>query len=411
MTIGTSVAQLISLVFSPFIARLYGPESIGIQGVFLSLVGIMVTFSAMSYPNSIVLPKRDVDAMGLVFLSIYISLVTSIIIYVAIFFFGENILNLLNSQEISHYLFLLPIAIFITVLYTIFGEWLSREKSFRIASMSIIILAVVVTGLKVFFGRISPSGLSLIIAYIVGYLITTFITFLIWKKIRRIKFNRSIKVNIIPLALDYKDFAVFRTSQNFINAISQSLPVFLLSGFFSVSAAGQYSISISLLGVPLAIIGGSVMSVFYPRVTEAIRNGEDVRSLIIITTKGLMRISIIPFLIIAVYGPELFHFIFGVQWIIAGQYSQWLSLFYFFQLINKAPMAAVAALRLQGGLLVYEIVGTATKVLALWLGFVFFKDALVAIALFSIFGALAYMWLTLWVIKTSGKKNSSITST
>jgi O-antigen/teichoic acid export membrane protein len=411
MTVGTSVAQVISLVFSPLITRLYGPESIGLQGVFLSLLGIMATFSAMSYPNSIVLPKRDVDAMGLVFLSIYISLATSIIISIAIFFFGDNVLSLLNSQEISHYLFLLPIAMFITVLYTIIGEWLSREKAFRMAAMSSVILAVVVTVIKVFFGFINPSALSLIIAYISGFFISTFSTFLIWKKIRKIKFNRSIKVNVIPVALEYKDFPVFRTSQNFINAISQSLPVFLLAGFFSVSAAGQYSISISLLGVPLAIIGGSVMSVFYPRVTEAIRNGEDVRNLIINTTKGLMQISIIPFLIIAVFGPELFRFIFGEQWIIAGKFSQWLSLFYFFQLINKPAIAAVAALRLQGGLLVYEIVGTSTKILALWIGFVFFKDALVAIALFSIFGVLAYLWLILWVIKCSGKNNSSITYT
>ncbi len=145
------------------------------------------------------------------------------------------------------------------------------------------------------------------------------------------------------------------------------------------------------------------MQVFYPRINEAIHRGEDAKSLIIRATVGLALSGAVPFLIVILAGPTLFGFVFGNEWTVAGTYAQWLSIWIFFQYINKPAVAAIPALRIQQGLLIYELFSTGTKVLALYLGYIYFKSDVIAIALFSLLGAIAYMWLILWVIFHSGK--------
>jgi len=95
--------------------------------------------------------------------------------------------------------------------------------------------------------------------------------------------------------------------------------------------------------------------------------------------------------------------VFGVEWQLAGVYAQWLSLWLFFQYVNKPAVSAIPALRLQKGLLIYEVFSTGTKVLALYLGYTVFKSDVAAVALFSVVGVAAYAWLILWVTMRSGK--------
>ncbi len=146
------------------------------------------------------------------------------------------------------------------------------------------------------------------------------------------------------------------------------------------------------------MIGGSVMQVFYPRVNEAFHRGENIRELIVKATLGLAFAGAIPLAAVLFAGPTLFSFIFGAGWEQAGVYAQWLSVWLFFQYVNKPAVSAIPALKLQKGLLFYELFSTGSKIFALWLGFIIYESDIAAIALFSVFGVIAYLWLILWVI-------------
>jgi O-antigen/teichoic acid export membrane protein len=162
-----------------------------------------------------------------------------------------------------------------------------------------------------------------------------------------------------------------------------------------------------VLGIPATLIGGSVMSVFYPRITAALHNGENARALILKATIGMAATGAIPFLLVMLTGPFLFQFVFGEAWRSAGVYAQWLSIWIFLQYINKPAVSAIPALGIQGGLLIYEVFSTGTKIIALWIGFALYQDAVIAVALFSLVGSAAYIWLILWVIHKSSQANRS----
>lgn len=404
---GTAAAQAITLAFTPFITRLYGPEIFGLQGLFMSVVTLLATVAALSYPLAIVLPKNNVDAFGLAKLSICIGIGMALLTAIALTFFGDDLFNLLNAEAISSYAFLIPVAMFVSVLSTVVSQWLIRKKAFSLTARYVVFTSLLLNSVKTGMGVIYPTAMVLIVTNLVGTVIGAALTYLGWRRLspkQRLKNESSdLPATLMQLANRYKDFPFFRTPQNLINTFSESLPVILLSVYFGTSAAGQYTLAISALGVPTALIGGSVMSVFYPRINEALHKGENVSALIIRATAGMAATGALPFLVIMITGPFLFEFVFGEVWRVAGTYAQWLSIWLFLQCINKPSVSAIPALGLQGGLLIYEVFSTGTKILALWIGFAHYHDALIAVALFSLFGSVAYIWLIFWVIRQSRK--------
>ena len=404
---GTAVAQALGMVFAPLIARLYGPEVFGLQGLFMTMVGLLSTVAAMSYPTAIVLPKSDVDALGLARLSIYIGLGTALVAEILILYFHHNLFSLLNAEEIASFSFLIPVGMFLSVIGAVLSQWLVRKKSFKFIARSTVFTALILNSIKSGMGVMHPTALVLIEANLIGTVTSTVITYFGWRKLSagqgHAGKNFHIPTPLTQLANRYKDFPLLRTPQNLINAISQSLPVLLLATYFGASDAGQYTLAITVLGVPAAIIGGSVVSVFYPRINEALHKGEDARSLIIRATLGMAISGGLPFVTIILAGPYIFQLVFGEAWHTAGVYAQWLSPWIFLQYINKPAVSAIPALGIQGSLLIYEIFSTIIKILALWIGFALYQNATIAVAIFSVAGSFAYAWLILWVIIKSGE--------
>lgn len=408
---GTAVSQAISMAFSPIITRLYGPEAYGVQGVFMSVAGIMSIGAALTYPVAIVLPKSDADALGLVQLSLYIGVVMSLLATIALYFYGSEILSLLNAEEISGFIYFIPLVMFISVLGSVASQWLIRKKAFGLTAKVNVLVTFLASTIKSGLGVVYPKAIVLIAIYILSSIFSALLMLLGWRRSTvKNEARKSVvgsREEIWALAKRHSDFALLRTPQNLINGVSHNLPVMLLATYFGPASVGFYSIATAVLAVPAGLIGNSVMQVFYPRINEAMHRGEDVRALIIKATTGMALGGALPFGAVSVAGPLLFSFIFGPEWRTAGVYAQWLSIWLFFQYINKPAVSAIPALRLQGGLLIYELFSTGSKIFALYLGFSVFKSEVVAIALFSMFGVVAYAWLILWVISLAGRRTAN----
>jgi O-antigen/teichoic acid export membrane protein len=404
---GAAVSQAIVMAFSPLITRLYGPEIYGLQGVFMSIAGVMGSVAAMNYPVAIVLPESDADAVGLARLSIYVGLVISLMVTALLYIFGTEILHLLNAAEIVDFIYLIPVFMFFSVLSMVSGQWLIRKKMFSLTAKVTSGQALVINAIKAGLGFIHPTAAALIVTTTSGVFLSAVMMFFGMRKKQSCDVEKSNgsspALSPWQLAKRHRDFPLLRTPQVLLNSVSHSLPIIVLAAHFGPASAGFYTIASAVLGMPMVLIGSSVMQVFYPRINEAIHRGEDAKSLIIRATVGLALSGAVPFLIVILAGPTLFGFVFGNEWTVAGTYAQWLSIWIFFQYINKPAVAAIPALRIQQGLLIYELFSTGTKVLALYLGYIYFKSDVIAIALFSLLGAIAYMWLILWVIFHSGK--------
>lgn len=406
---GTAASQAIAMALTPFITRIYGPENYGVQGVFISIAGIMATVAALTYPTAIVLPKTDADAMGLARLSMYIGIAMSMLVAILLFICGTAILSFLHAEAIAVFMYFIPVTMFFSVFGSVVGQWLIRKKAFLLTAKVTVLQALTMNLLKVGLGVVNPTAAILIVTNAFGGFISAGMMIIGFRKTHALEQAEAkeaeARSSIFCLAKKYYDFPLLRAPQVLLNAISHSLPVLMLATYFGPASVGFYSIAFAVLGVPAILIGGSVMQVFYPRISEAIQRKEDARKLIIKATVGLALAGAPPFLAVIVAGPLIFEFVFGSAWRMAGVYAQWLSIWIFFQYINKPAVAAIPALRIQRGLLVYELFSAGTKALAIFIGYVIYESDVVAIAIFSVFGAIVYVWLITWVISLSVKVN------
>src|SRR5690625_3780548 len=397
---GTASAQAITVIFSPFITRLYGPEAFGVLGVFMAMVSIIGPVSALTYPIAIVLPKRDSEAKVLIFLSIFISFIIAMIIGIILMIFNKPLVYLLQIAEIAQYLFLIPLVIIFTTFLQVSRQWLIRTKQFKVTAKAAFINSLILNISKTGIGLFNPVASVLVTLNTFSNAFHAFLLSInsIKTKIKPKKI--TIKISVLKnIANKYNDFPLYRAPQTLVHVVSQSLPIILLSAFFGPAAAGYYSLSRSVLAMPITLIGESVGDVFYPRIVEAEKKRENLALLITRATLGLGLVGLIPFGIIIIFGPWLFGLIFGADWVVAGEYARWLTLGFYFGFINRPSARAIPVLNIQKQFLIYEIISGFIRGGILLLGFFLFENDVVAVALFSISTVLLNTYLIFFTIR------------
>ncbi|WP_291320080.1 oligosaccharide flippase family protein, partial [Desulfonatronospira sp.] len=115
----------------------YGPEAFGILGTFMAIVAVITPIAALSYPIAIVLPKEDSDAKGIARLSAYIALGVAALTALVLLIAGDHIVNLLQVQEISSYIWLLPLVILFAAWLQINEQWVIRKKHFGLKAFDL----------------------------------------------------------------------------------------------------------------------------------------------------------------------------------------------------------------------------------------------------------------------------------
>lgn len=407
MITGTAGAQAVVLVLSPLITRLYGPEAYGVMGTFNSIINIVAPVAALTYPIAIVLPKSDKNAIGLIRLSLIITGILSLISLVIILLLNDKIVVILNLKEVSTYLFLIPLVIIFAGLMQVAEQWLIRTKQFYINARVTFLNSIIINGSKVGIGLFYPFASVLVLLTVLsnGLRASMMIFFA-----RKFRYKENVltdekKKSPKALAKQYYDFPLYRAPEAFLNAISNGLPVIILTSFFGASAAGFYTIGRSVLSLPSQLVGKAVGDVFYPRIAEAAKEGENVTALIKKATLALGGVGILPFGLIILFGPSLFSFVFGAEWHVAGEYARWIALWSLFGFMNRPSVHALPVLNAQRFHLIYTIIMLFMRFGALSIGYIVFSSDIIAVALFGITGAILNVGLISITLKISKKKN------
>ena len=412
MASGTASAQLIALLVWPAITRLYGSEALGILGVFMAIVGVLSPIVALTYPISMVLPKKDSDAIGLAGLSFSITVIISFACGILILLFNERFVKLLNVEDFEPYMYCIPLVIFFSGMQQILEQWFIRKKLFELTAKVVFIQSVITQASRLGIGFLNPVASMLLLLAVLSQVLYPILLLGI-KKINVIKINlfqknQSNKKLMFNLAKEYKDFVFFRAPQTFLDSITQTLPTLLLSTFFGVSSVGFYTICRTVLSVPTTLIGKSVGDVFYPRISEAGYAGECLTDLLKKSTLYLTIIGIIPFSIVIIFGPSIFSILFGENWIQAGNYARWIALWSFSTFILSPGLRALPVLSAQSVHLKFTVTSLLIRLLALTIGYYFFASDNVAVALFGTSSAVLNFLLLFVTLKLSKEYDSKI---
>lgn len=399
---GTTIAQVIGILITPILTRLYAPDAFGTLALFISITSILGVIACMRYELAIILPESDEEAVNLLGVSLSFTVLLSLLTIPVIWWGRIPILNLLNAQGLAPYLWFIPPMVLVAGAFLALNYWNSRTKCFGRLSVARVIQSSSVHLIKLgagFAGYV--TGDVLIGANVIGQAIATLILAgQIWRDDAKL-FLRSISWEGMWYGIKrHRRFLLISTWTALLNTIAWQIPVILLTAFFSSEVVGHYSMASRLLHLPMGLIGGAIAQVFFQRAAEAQIKG-DLASLVEKTFQQLVNLGLFPILILMLTGREVFAVVLGSKWAEAGTYAQIMSVWLFLQFITSPMTTLGTVLERQEIGLFRNVIFLITTVLALgaggWIG-----DARLALGVLSIFGCVIYGSLCLILAKLSG---------
>ncbi|MFC3607953.1 lipopolysaccharide biosynthesis protein [Stutzerimonas tarimensis] len=398
---GTAGAQAITMAFMPIITRLYGPEAYGVVGTFIGLTMVLIPLAALSYPTAIALPKRDGDARSLGRLSLIIAAGLSSLVALVLLAFGDEIAATLSIELVAPYMLLLPVVMFAGAALEVLQKWLYRTGHFRLTARMAVMHSFLFNGGRALGGLVSASATMLVITTALGQALHTLLLALGMRRTQGAGGGQgddhAPSATDRELARRYRDFPIFRAPQTLINAASAHMPTLVLAASFGPAAAGFFALCRQAVGMPTTLIGKSVADVYYPRLARAIQVHEPITGLLLKGTGALLLVGLLPFGLVIIAGPALFSWVFGPEWVVAGEFARWLAVAELAVLVSRPSTVAVPALGLQAHSLVFEIISASLRVAALLVGALVLKEALYAVIAYAFANILIYLSLIIWM--------------
>jgi len=265
-------------------------------------------------------------------LSLFIMSVIVLITLLLILFFKESLLNLLNVESIGNFIYLIPFSILIAGLNQSFNYWSNRKEYFKSISSSQISQSLSIGITQPALGYVNIFG-GLIIGNLVGRVVSTFILVDKFFKNDKENLNYIKKSIMIEQMKKYKDFPLVNSLHAFSDIIRTSGSVMLISSFFGSAVLGFYALSLRVLQVPVGIIGSALGQVLYQKFSSMHNNNENLYPYVKKTVIKLFLLALPIFTFLYLIAPDLFAFVFGEKWRVAGEYSQLLVPYLFMNFI------------------------------------------------------------------------------
>ncbi|MCM1532592.1 MAG: oligosaccharide flippase family protein [Bacteroides sp.] len=318
LSVGSVVSQLIPVLMSLVLARLYTPQDYGNLGVFINTVGILAVFVCGRYEYAIVRPKREVDALNLMALSAIVAVGVSLLTLV-VFAVGTG----LNVAVLSNFpcRYGLPSMLLFMAVFQILGNYALRCEKYRQITFSNILKSVTQALVRAGLGLMHVET-GLITGAIAGWAGGSMAYAVQMRRVGTLRRCFSWK-RIGELACQYKNFPCYLLPGSLLNVLSTNLPVLLFAVFYAKEEIGYFSMALGILYMPVSFIGVSLGQVFYKK--ASIWPMDQTRSLAGRFFAFTTIIGAGMLVVLFAGGEGLFAFLLGAEWKRVGLYSIYLS--------------------------------------------------------------------------------------
>jgi len=327
MVLGRVVAQVVPILLTPLIARIYSPEEFGVFGVYSTIVAIVSMVSSGRYCLTVILPKKRKTAEQLLMLASLITIIVTLTFFLLMVLSGGGLFKILNVEELNTYSLLMILDILFLGLYEPLYSFGLRQKKYKILSFNIIMQSLTVLVSRLLFGYFINTGYGLLVSHLLGHSISYILLFF-KLKVHRINFGEKL-VKLRVLAKKYIAFPRYSLPADILSMGANLSPNLFLNGLFGTVPTGYYSMSDKILGAPLWLITSAIGDVFKQEAAQSFREEGNCYKVFVKTAKTLFFLGIIPFILIFLFVPFLIPILLGQDWTPVGDFIRILSIMYF----------------------------------------------------------------------------------
>ncbi|HEY4203126.1 MAG TPA: oligosaccharide flippase family protein [Devosiaceae bacterium] len=305
------LAQIVSLLASPLLTRVYAPADFGAYALFSSISAMIIAGAAWRFDWSVPNARSATIAACLMVLGFSFLAASTILTLMAVAALGRWAPDKLGNLGFLSYL--LPIAVLAGGLAYLFQAWFVRSNDLRLVSKTKIAqsgsnVALSVTGGLMHLGASGLIGASVASSW-VGIL--TLI-----KNAPRFRLSLRL-VSRLRLWITLRRFgreASWSTLVAIVNAASFSAIVIALTASFSLHEVGWYTFMYRLAAAPISLISSALGQSFWSAAAQLARDRQfnALQNLYLSTTRRLALLAI-PVVLGCLAGPFVVGPIFGEE--------------------------------------------------------------------------------------------------
>lgn len=380
------VIQIIPIIILPVLTK-YLNNDLATYFLWQSVLSIIVVLGTARLDMAIFVANDIVECKNLIRLIFFISTFVGVIIFL-LFKISSN-LYILNKSFLVFDKFALSI-ILSCISQTIIQGIISLQiyyGNFKRYNLTRVLIAVFVNGL-VFIAAISTKNISVVI-----YSHTLIILVISIQQVYQEKISLNIlqmwhdKVKLYLLFKQNYRFPLFSLPADFINNLSNQLPVFIISSKYPDSYLVYYSLIIRTLSAPIGLIATSFLSIFKEDAGKEFREkGNCIKSYEKLFL--FLLVTSIPIFITLYYLlPLIFTLLFGNTYKIAGEYAQLMIPLFFFRFI-ASPLSYTLYISNNQ---IYDLIWQVFLLILIYLSFKISLTFKISIIYFTISYSLMYL--------------------
>lgn len=386
---GTALTNLIIVLTTPLLTRLYTPEEFGVYSVFLSLLFTGTILVSLRYETAIPLPEDEDEAFHLLVLSIILAFIVSALL--CILFFFIPISKLLNVPELETYMWMLSLSLLGIGIFQAFNSWALRDEQYMIISRAKMTMNSSQITSQLSLGLFQLGLPGLLIGEIIGRMTGALDYFRLIKRKHKAVYKISAK-SLVKVLIGYKSYPIVSSWAALINSLGTQMPIFYLAAHFDAKTAGWFFLAQKILTIPEGLIGFSASQVYLSQAAQTARNSQEhFRQFFWDTVKKMIVIGLIIIGLVALCAPLAIKIVFGEQWIQAAEFIQILSVLYFMKIIINPISANFYVFNALGKQFISELIRFILICVSLFLALEFFVTPTTSLLCISLVSASGYL--------------------
>jgi len=348
------IVRIITILASPLMTRYYGKDAFGVLAMLQAHVSLLATVCSLSLPLAVTYAKNDAKLKlildAVIKIQIYLLPLTAIL---GIFLYAED-------NKAVFLIILFPVLVATSVLSEVFSNLLMKFNSSECVAQTSLRVATVGTVAKIIGGFYYSSPLFFVLISAFSGPAVGFLSIIKNRKgmaiIRKIKLNPISLLRLKRIWRIDKDLFLGRYPQTIIAMVFSTAPLILIAKYGTVGQAGTYAVAYMVVEGVASIIAGSLyglmLSSFIENDNYKLRYDVIIKySLLVLIPAGVL------YLLIMLYGQELFGFVYGEEF---SESSMWV--------LICAPVI-VASHLIKPHLLIFGMKKTQEKMLYVDIGF------------------------------------------
>ena len=402
---GTALAQAIALGFLPVLSRLYTPDDFGALALYLAIVSPLYVLATFSYQELIMLPRTHKAAAQLVRLIFFISLLVATLTFFVVLLFREQIGVFLGNREVAPLLFFVPISVFFYGNYQALRYWTMRMQRFGTVSTGQVVKVAanfsVATGAGMpvagsHGGLSAQSGGGLVLGAVFAEIASAAWLFFKCHRRDQVLFGHMRRDRVMGMAARHRRMAASLTASYAMSTGYFQLPAIVISSYFGAATLGFYAMAERIVTAPALLIANAVGDVYRQRASVLYRETGRFDQLMIKTMMMILAIGIVPYAIGIFFAPDIFRFVLGPGWDVAGQYASIMLVGSFFSFITTPVDKAAVIVGARRFIVLFHSLRLVLHVLAAGFVIAGYLDVLSYVIVLTVIRILVYGLMTVF---------------